>query len=73
MTTLAAKKIIRAELDRLGFADMKLTAKTVNFMDLARDSCVFVKVHGWKPHPAWEGIDRLAKDNGFRVDCDGIS
>lgn len=65
-----AKQIIRGKLDELGVPFTKLTAKWVNFSDLARVRCMFVKIHGWKPNPAWRDIETFAADNGFRVDMD---
>jgi hypothetical protein len=48
----------------------KLTAKTVDFTDLAREKVIFVKIHGWEPCPALIGIKQLAKECGFRVETD---
>jgi hypothetical protein len=69
MTPLRAKKIIKLKLDELGLKYEKLTARTINFSDLTRASCVFVKVHGWKPNPQWEILQLLAKNNDFRVEA----
>jgi hypothetical protein len=67
MNAAQAKKIIKAKLDELGLPYTKLTAKKVGFQDLARADCMFVYVHGWTPHESWDVLDKLAKDNGFRV------
>lgn len=70
LTPAACKKIIAAELQQLGLPYTKLTARTVSFLDLARDSRVFVKIHGWQPNPALSGVEALAKQRGFRVETD---
>lgn len=70
MTPTAAKLLVAAELKRLGIPYTKLTARTVGFVDLTRSSCVFVRIYGWKPHPALEEIQEIARKNGFRVDTD---
>ncbi len=67
MTPAEAKKIVKAKLSEFG-KEHKVTARTIGFVDLARDSCIFVKVHGWKPDPAWNELDRLAREHGFRVE-----
>lgn len=46
MTTTEAKRDAKQRLDKAGLAFTKLTAKTVNFTDLARCSPVFIDVHG---------------------------
>lgn len=61
-----AKKLLKKELAEYGMTN-KLTAKTVGFSDLARDSCVFVTIHNWEINPIWVHLDNFAKDNGFRV------
>lgn len=68
MSANEAKKIIKKYLDENGIAYTKLTAKTVGFSDLARGSCIFVYIYGWKPDPVANDIKRLAKDSGFCVD-----
>jgi hypothetical protein len=65
-----AKQIIRGKLDELGVPFTKLTAKWVNFSDLARVRCMFVKIHGWKPNPAWSELRLLAVVKGFRLETD---
>lgn len=67
ITVHKAKKIIKAELDRRGL-NYKLTARTISFVDLARASCVFVRIHGWKPNPMWSEIKKVAIENGFRIE-----
>jgi hypothetical protein len=68
MTPNAAKKIIRAELEARKLPYTKLTAKTIGFVDLARDSKIFVSIHGWKPNPAWDELQRVAHSNGFCIE-----
>lgn len=67
MTTHQAKKIISNKLNELGLPSYKLTAKTIDFIDLARTSKLFVKIHGWKPSPLWEDLQQIAKTNGFLI------
>ena len=71
MTPAQAKRIIQLELSGRGLAFTKLTATTVSFSDLARGSVIFVTVHGWTPNPQWGDIQRVAFDNGFRVEAKG--
>lgn len=71
MDATRAKAIIRTELEarRLPFA--RLTSRTVGFSDLARESCVFVTVHGWGPNPQAEALETVARSHGFRVTFNG--
>lgn len=64
MNTREAKKIIQETLTGLGLSN-RVTAKTIDFTDLARASCVFVCVHGWEPSPLADEIERTAKAHGF--------
>lgn len=73
ITPHAAKKLIKAELDRLSLPYTKLSAKTVSFVDLARDSRLVVRVHGWQPRPEWEHLRSTARVNGFLVEAPGAS
>lgn len=70
MTTNEAKKLIKSELVRRGIPFMKLTAKTIDFTDLARKSCIFVTIHGWQPNPQLKELKDIAARNGFRVNTD---
>ena len=70
MNTRKAKQIIADKLAELNLSYTKLTAKTVSFSDLARTGCIFVKIHGWKPNPAFSELKELAIANGFRVETD---
>lgn len=68
MTVNEAKWLIKAELERRKLPYTKLTARTIDFTDLARASCVFVKVHGWVPNPQWTELKAIAVANGFRIE-----
>jgi hypothetical protein len=67
MTNNEAKKIISNKLNELNLPAFKLTAKTIDFTDLARASKLFVKIHGWKPSPLWVDLQKTAKENGFLI------
>lgn len=67
MTPTKAKKIMREFLDKQGLPYEKLTARTVNFSDLARCQRVFVYIHGWQPSPRWSDVKEYAALNGFCV------
>lgn len=69
ITTSGAKLIIREVLSKHGL-DNRVTARTIGFADLARDSMIFVKVHNWEPYPIAEEVESVAKLNGFRVEFD---
>jgi hypothetical protein len=66
-TANEAKKIIAAKLNELGLPAYKLSAKTVDFTDLARAQKLFVKINGWKPSPLWDDLQKTAKENGFLI------
>lgn len=68
MTPHAAKKIIQAALDSMHLPYTKLTARTIGFSDLARGSCIFVKVHGWQPGDGWTRLKDIARENGFCIE-----
>jgi len=68
MTTNEAKAIIKRELVARNLPFTKLTAKTVDFTDLARARVVFVKIHGWdQSSPVWDELKKIAVQNGFRI------
>ena len=69
MTPREAKKIVASFLNQEGLPYTKLTAKTVSFSDLARRQCIFVKVWGWTPNPAWGTLKEIAVQNGFYVEA----
>lgn len=71
MTPREAKKITAQILTDLGLPAHKLTARTVDFTDLARDKTVFVKIHDWKPDPVADRIKAAARDSGFCVEFQG--
>jgi len=70
MTNPQAKKLVREFLDKHNLPYTKVTARTVSFQDLARDSCIFVTVHGWQPSPLWNEMAALAHQGGFCVQTD---
>lgn len=67
MTTRQASKIIKDELDRLKLSYTKISARTVDFQDLARRSRIFVTVDGWEPNPIANNVSALALQHGFYV------
>ena len=71
MTIPDAKRIIKSTLDASAVAYTKLTAKTVDFGDLARDGKLFVTVHGWTPNPFADDLKKLARQHGFVVNFRG--
>ncbi len=77
VTAYSAKKLLGAFLaTQDGITYTKLTAKTVDFPDLARKrdgttDALFVKVHGWTPHPAADAVKTFGKQHGFIVQFEG--
>jgi hypothetical protein len=78
LTPAMAKKHLAAFLAAEKLPFTKLTAKTVDFTDLARASKVFVTVHGWAPAPcgpfdtpASDTVKAFGKRFGFVVDFKG--
>jgi hypothetical protein len=67
MTPQQAKKIVSEWLVKHSMT-FKLTARTVDFTDLARCKVIFVQVQGWEPNPLWNDLKALAKTNGFYVE-----
>ena len=67
MTSNEAKKIVAKKLNDLNLPAFKLTAKTIDFSDLARGSKLFVKIHGWQPSPLWDDLQKTAKENEFLI------
>jgi len=65
-----AKNIIKKALSDNNFSN-RVTGKTVGFSDLARSTCIFVTVHGWNPNPFAGDLEKLGRENGFRVDFTG--
>lgn len=68
MTPRQAKQLLASYLTENGLTFSKLTARTISFMDLARDGCVFVKLHGFNQWNQWDNIRGFAIKNGFRVE-----
>jgi hypothetical protein len=69
MTPREAKALVASEMARHD-ATGTLTARTVSFEDLARASCVFVTVKGFKPGRLVHGagaLEAFARERGFRV------
>ena len=73
LTPAKAKKVVARWFEDNGLPQHKLTGKTVGFMDLAREHCVFVTVHGWKGSPSWEELSKTARRSGFRVQAAGFA
>ena len=71
-TIREAKEIARKALHTQGLTFEKLSARTISFSDLARASCIFVKVHGLgveisQPN-AWDTAKKMCKQNGFCIE-----
>lgn len=70
MTPRQASKIIQAKLHELGL-DYKTSAHTISFSDLARASCIFVRIHNWNPGKRgqhWEALELVANRNDFCIE-----
>ncbi len=68
-----AKKLMAAELQRLDVPYFRLSARSVDFTDLARTSCIFVTIHGFlfsteRPE-SWNKLKGFAILHGFRVEA----
>jgi len=70
MNITNAKQAIREALRALGLSN-KVTARTIDFTDLARQRVIFVKVHDWNPNPAAIELEALGQRNGFRIEFSG--
>jgi hypothetical protein len=68
MTPREAAKTLKAELVRRVLPFNKISAKTVEFTDLARARAIFVKIHGWLPSPYADELKAFGKANGFNVE-----
>lgn len=62
MTTTEAKKDCQRRLTEAGIQYEKLTAKTVNLVDLCRSAPVFVTIHGANMPAMWR--EKLFRDAG---------
>jgi hypothetical protein len=67
LTPARAKKILIEEMNRLEISYSKLTAQTVCFGDLARASCLFVKIYEFNTPQHAEKLEAMARKHGFRV------
>ena len=63
-----AKEIIKKALKDNNLPDYNLSAKTIDFIDLARCQRIFVKIHNWVGCPQWELLRAIAKDNNFSIE-----
>lgn len=64
MDIKTAKRLVTGWLREHGLSN-RVTAKTVDFSDLARCSRIFVKVHDWEPGPIAADLCHFAVKNGF--------
>jgi len=69
MTPRQAKQLVRDRLEAQGLQYSRLTARTVDFSDLARCSRVVVTIHGWQPSAAWRDLQAFATGHGFYVEA----
>jgi hypothetical protein len=70
VNTRQAKQIIRDAMENYGLVGFKLTARTIDFTDLARASCIFVQIHApsYEPFPHYQELRELAVSNNFRIE-----
>ena len=68
ITARKARKLLIAFLSEEGLPFIRVQARTISFMDLARGRCVFVKVYGWTPSSDWEKVREFAVVNRFSVE-----
>ena len=68
ITARKARKLLIAFLSEEGLPFIRVQARTISFLDLARARRVFVKVYGWIPSPDWEKVREFAVANGFSVE-----
>ena len=68
MTANDAKELLKAELVEKNLPYTKLTARRGRFADPAHASCIYVRIHGWEPHPAWDHLQQFAFQNGFSIE-----
>jgi len=62
-----AKKLVTSWLRKHGLSN-KVTAKTIDFSDLARCSRIFVVVHDWAPGPIAADLNHYAMQHGFLME-----
>lgn len=69
MNARSARKIAKAILGKYGYGSVHITAKTVDFTDLARHSAVFVTVHdSWVPQDVAAKVEVDVKAAGFFIE-----
>jgi len=64
-----AKEIIRKALEDNNLPDYKLTARSIDFIDLARDKKIFIFIHNWKGCEQWNILKNIAKENNFCIEA----
>jgi hypothetical protein len=69
MNPKTAKEIIKKALKDNNLPDYKLSSKTVDFSDLARGGCIFVKIHNWVGCKEWDILKSIARDNHFCIEA----
>lgn len=67
LTPNDAKKIVQGALWNHDIAHTKLTAKTIHFVDLARESRIFVTIYGAPMTERLVDVEKLAKSRGFSI------
>jgi hypothetical protein len=72
ITPAFAKRVIQTALANHGLMP-KLSARTISFADLARDSMIFVRIHWPQFEPlgnpsCYAELRALAVSNGFRIE-----
>lgn len=68
MKTTEAKRIVAQALQEQGIEYKKLTARTVSFQDLSRDSAVFVTIHGVTRSDPWRRSVKEALPKGVHLE-----
>ena len=63
-----SKNLVRTWLNNSGLKGQKISAKTINFNG---DSCIFVKIHDWKPNPLAKELKEKAKHYDFCIEFEG--
>ena len=73
ITVHEAKRLVKQALSDRRLSFTRLTARTIDFTDLARCQRVFVTVHGWQwtrqSKPQWAEIKLMAGEHGFNVEA----
>ena len=63
-----AKRIVKRWLLENNFNN-RVSGKTIDFADLTRRECIFIKIHDWVGNPIWKELKELAHNNGFCVEA----